>query len=375
MITELLSPTPLHLQKISGLLQKSEVVALPTETVYGLAGNATDTEAIRKIFEAKGRPTFDPLIVHVSSSILSNAKSPLSALVDLKIISKKVLEWPEQVLLEKAMRHFWPGPLTFVLPKGTAIPGLVTSNQDTVAIRVPAHPLFQSVLSFVDFPLAAPSANRFGKISPTKAAHVLDELSGKIPAILDGGACSIGLESTILKVEPVAESLALTLLRPGKVGISDLEQVFHRKIQVQNSAEKQIVPGLLDSHYAPHKPLFLIPYPWQQSEAEAYLRSNEPLSSLLQGKNLGILGATQLILPIGIPDLKITHRQVLSVSGSLAEIAKSLFNQMRIFDAHADVDILLIDLPPKPNPPEELGLWSAIADRLRRASTNKPDIP
>jgi L-threonylcarbamoyladenylate synthase len=219
MITPVFPPTPESIQKVAALLKQGEVVALPTETVYGLAGNATSPSAVLKIFQAKERPSFDPLIVHVSDSLLKTL-SPLKTLIDQKLVAPTVAHWVCAPDIDRTIKKFWPGPLTLILPKGSAIPNEVTSGEPTVGLRCPAHPLFQAVLSNLDFPLAAPSANRFGRISPTQASHVVEELDQKIAGILDGGTSSVGVESTIIRIE---DPLKITLLRPGKIGVRELE--------------------------------------------------------------------------------------------------------------------------------------------------------
>ena len=214
-----------------------EPVGLPTETVYGLAGNALDAQAVARIFSAKNRPSFDPLLVHVDS-------------VDA---ARKYADLPDWVA--QALEKNGPGPLTFVVPKKDCIPDLVTSGLSTVGIRIPNHPLFLEVLRKLPFPLAAPSANPFGYISPTTAQHVNDQLYGKIPYILDGGACAVGVESTIVD----ATLPTPTVVRLGGTTVEVLESLLGRPVDVRtHSSSRPQAPGLLESHYAPRIPLLLV---------------------------------------------------------------------------------------------------------------------
>ncbi|HEU4719435.1 MAG TPA: L-threonylcarbamoyladenylate synthase, partial [Bacteroidia bacterium] len=215
-------------------LRKGELVAIPTETVYGLAANALDADAVLKIFETKGRPTFNPLIVHVHSA---------------KEFRKYVKSVPR--LVSTLAKEFSPGPLTFVLPKNEVIPDIVTGGGDTVALRVPGHPLTLKLLSQLDFPLAAPSANPFGYISPVNAAHVLEQLEGKIPYVLDGGPSMIGVESTVVTLE----KNRLVVLRLGGVSVEDLKDVAGEVEVRTNQSSNPRSPGQLKSHYAPSIPL------------------------------------------------------------------------------------------------------------------------
>ena len=351
--TEWLTANPTHLARAAELLSQNEVVALPTETVYGLGGNAFSADAVLKIFTAKDRPSFDPLIVHVSSEILNN--DPLQTLVDREILDSCILEWPNREDLVRALRHFWPGPLTLILPKGIKIPNEVTSHQPTVGIRMPHHPVFQAVLSQVDFPLAAPSANRFGRISPTTAEHVKSELDHRISAIVDGGPCSVGVESTILRVTPDQ----LTLLRPGKISKEQIQVFFHQEISekkgIVEQAQAQMAPGMLDSHYAPVKPLFLFP--------ELVSNPSEKRGSLIDfAERHGASGRPGFLL-----------QRDLSFIGSSEESAQKLFSELRKLDEDLMIDYIIADLPEGIEPGKvSSGLPAAIGDRLNRASLNKP---
>jgi len=232
------------------MLEAGEAIALPTETVYGLGADAFDAAAVEKIFSAKERPHFDPIIVHLPR------KEDLSSVADVpEEIRKTVVQLTET---------FWPGPLTILLPKKPAVPDLVTAGLPTVGVRQCHHPVFHRVIRNFGRPIAAPSANRFGKLSPTSAGAVLRQMEGRIPLIVDGGACSRGLESTIIRVEPGEPKPRIVVLRPGPVTETDLKKygkvVFAaRNEEVEGGAPE--APGLLASHYAPATPLRLLGQP------------------------------------------------------------------------------------------------------------------
>lgn len=361
--THLFSASSDSIHQVAQLLRNGEVVALPTETVYGLAGNATAPASVLKIFEAKERPSFDPLIVHVSSQILKTSQGPIYHLVQNQIISAEILKWKCLPELEGAMKRFWPGPLTFVLPRGSKIPDEVTSGQNTVGIRCPAHLLFQTVLAELSFPLAAPSANRFGRISPTQASHVMQELDGRIAGILDGGTCEVGVESTIIKVE----DSQVTLLRPGKISLGELEKQFKTQIKTaQTLGEKnqtQAAPGMLDEHYAPRKPLILIPTSFEQTSEALSILEKYPESD-----RHAFLAMNSL--PLAIRARKHSVAKLISEKNSIDEMAQSLFACLRELDQDPQVEMIFCDIPMQP----DSGLATAIRDRLRRASRNKPLI-
>jgi L-threonylcarbamoyladenylate synthase len=315
-----------------------------------------------KIFEAKERPAFDPLIVHVSHQILSERSGPLRALVKDSIIDASVLNWSSRSKIEALMKRYWPGPLTLILPRGSKIPNEVTSGQNTVGIRVPNHPVFQSILASVDFPLAAPSANRFGRISPTEATHVQAELDGRIAAIVDGGSCEVGVESSILLIK---ESGAALLLRPGKISAAEFEAILGSPVALGKSKgqenQTQLAPGMLDQHYAPRKPLLLLPdlmiTPDELREIAAQFKIQGHFAILSQGPiSNSLLGQTNPVY------------RILSKSRVIEEIAQNLFTAMRDLDHHPRVDFIVADLPQN----RDEGLGAAVADRLNRASINKP---
>ena len=220
------------------LLRHGEIVALPTETVYGLAGDALNPIAVAKIFEAKGRPRFDPLIVHLPE------EDWLEKIADLPAQDRQ--------LVLQLTKKFWPGPLTLVLPKRQIVPEIVTAGLDTVAVRISAHPVFAEIVQAFGKPLAAPSANRFGRISPTIAKHVLDELDGHIPLIIDAGPTTHGIESTIVAVH----GGKIDILRRGPITSEELSA--YGKVDIATEREKISAPGQLPSHYAPKTPLRIV---------------------------------------------------------------------------------------------------------------------
>ena len=310
-----MAETGADISKAARLLLAEENVAIPTETVYGLAGIISSERAIRRIFEVKNRPFSDPLIVHVASI---EAIRPL--VKEIPLLAKKLLE------------AFSPGPLTILFEKSDLVPDLVTNASPLVAIRIPAHPICRKLLETVGEPIAAPSANPFGGISPTTPAHVQAGLGAKIPYILDGGDCAVGLESTIVKILP---GNRLQVLRQG--GISEEELRLFAELSSENPAEKTVVPGSMLSHYAPRKPLFLV---------ETKLPSGKAVYLRFQHLKNGIL---------------IEHQQILSDTGNLQEAAKNLFAAMHRLDS-LDADFIVAEYAP------DNGLGKAINDRLRRAA-------
>jgi L-threonylcarbamoyladenylate synthase len=307
-----------------------------------LAANALDIEAVTKIFEAKNRPTFDPLIIHTDT--LEKVKN---FVVDLPEIAQK--------LAETLASHFWAGALTLLLPKKNIIPDLVTSGMDTVAVRIPAHPLTLALLARLEFPLAAPSANPFGYISPTTAQHVENQLGTKISLILDGGACDIGIESTIIGFE----GEKAIIYRLGGISVEEIEKIIGKvEVKTSSSNPKQIqtstlvgmhAPGMLESHYSPKKPLLLED-------------CNEIISNLfdvLEKYDNNRIGG--LFFSENEPSLSKENQLILSKSGDYAEATKNLFSMMRELDS-MDIDVIIAELLP------EIGLGRAINDRLRRAA-------
>ncbi|WP_268035733.1 L-threonylcarbamoyladenylate synthase [Algoriphagus sp. PAP.12] len=309
--------------KAKVLLEKGELVAIPTETVYGLAANALNPGAAASIFEAKNRPSFDPLIIHTDS-------------VDK--INQWVAEIPEALTL--LAEKFWPGPLTLLLPRKSIIPDIVTSGLDRVAVRIPSHPLTLELLKTLDFPLAAPSANPFGYISPTSAEHVNKQLGDQIPYVLDGGPCQVGLESTIVGIEEGK----VIVYRLGGLDVREIE-AFVGPVKVKtHSSSNPSAPGLLESHYAPRKPFVV----------------GDVISLLPQfldkGKKVGALTLSEIFTEIPESD-----QIQLSARRDLKEAAANLFSAMRSLD-ELELDVILAEWMPNE------GLGKAMNDRLQRAS-------
>ena len=304
------------------LLRQGEAVALPTETVYGLAADALNPIAVAKIFEAKGRPRFDPLIIHLPDpGWLEKVADPLEQ--DRRLVSS---------LAEK----FWPGPFTMVLPKRDIIPEIVTAGLETVAVRISAHPIFSEIVSAFGKPLSAPSANRFGRISPTTAKHVLDELNGHIPLIIDAGPTTHGIESTIVAVYDGK----IDILRRGPITSEQLSKFG--EVGIATEREKISVPGQLPSHYAPKTPLRIVDN----------LKSFTPMTN----ERYALLAWT----PIKNDERFVAIRN-LSRQQDLREAAANLFRYLRELDA-LDVDLIVAERVPGE------GLGGAILDRLQRAS-------
>lgn len=304
------------------ILNNEDVVAIPTETVYGLAGNIYSEKAIRKIFEVKQRPLFNPLIVHIHA---------------MEQIATMVRDFPEKAqLLAKA---FWPGSLTLVLKKQLVIPDLITAGKDSVAIRMPNHPVALSLLRQLTFPLAAPSANPFNRISPTCSEHVENYFRDEIKMVLEGGTCVNGLESTIIGFEnnePI-------IYRLGSISIEDLESVVGT-IKVNNKQEnKPDAPGMLAKHYAPKTKTFLV------TDVEEFIKNKKD-------KKIGILRFSNAMpLPDGI------HVAILSRSGNLEEAAANLYNALHKLD-NLNLDLIVAEAMP------DRGLGKSINDRLERAA-------
>ncbi len=314
----------------AAILRSGGLVAFPTETVYGLGASALDERAVARVFEVKERPRFDPLIVHVA---------------DLDGAVRLAAEFPAAA--QKLAAAFWPGPLTVVLRKRPIVPDLVTAGGPTVALRVPDHPLAQELLRAVKLPIAAPSANPFGRISPTTAEHVREQLGGKIDLILDGGPCRVGVESTVLQLtgdQPI-------LLRPGGTALEDIEALIGQVVvpateQPHRAAEGLVSPGTLPQHYAPRTPLVL-----RTGES-----SSDGVGEIAQRGPVGLLAFRQRPAAAHF-----TQVEVLSSDGNLREAAANFFAALRRLDA-ARLDCIVAELVP------ETGLGRAINDRLRRAA-------
>lgn len=310
--------------KAKSVLEGNDLVAIPTETVYGLAANALNPDAVVKIFETKQRPAFDPLIVHTHS--IEGAK-------------RFTQDLPKEA--EILFETFSPGPLTIILPKNELIPGLVTSGHDTVGIRIPNHPLTLELLQQLDFPLAAPSANPFGYVSPTSAQHVAQQLGDKIPYILDGGNCEVGVESTIVS----CTDGKVNVLRLGGLELEAIENALGKKVDsIKTSSSNPQAPGMLSSHYSPGKRLFIGDIPSLIEEHKE--------------KKIGIISYYQ-----SFSNSSIQKQIVLSPEKDLSVAARNLFAALRAFDRN-DIDIVLTQLFP------DEGLGRAINDRLKRASAS-----
>jgi L-threonylcarbamoyladenylate synthase len=310
----------IDIDKAKSFLDRGQLIGLPTETVYGLAGNAFNDAAVLKIFQVKNRPSFDPLIAHTNS---------------LEKVKTFVKDIPD-VALDLA-EAFWPGPLTLLLPKKKRIPLLLTSGLKTVAVRIPDHPLTKELLEQLDYPLAAPSANPFGYVSPTTAQHVQDQLGESIPYILDGGPCRVGIESTIIGFEnnkPV-------VYRLGGKRIDEIEKLIGTVRIRTNMSSDPAAPGMLKSHYAPTK--------------RVVVGNLEELISKLNPLKVAVISFQK-----DYPEVPENHKFILSKSGNIDEAAANLFSAMRKMDKTAANCIIAEYVP-------ESGLGKAINDRLKRA--------
>ena len=311
------------------LLRKGEIVALPTETVYGLAAEALNAIAVARIFEAKERPRFDPLIVHLPEY------EWLERIADVSTHKRK--------LLSALASSFWPGPLTIVLPKRPLVPDIVTAGLETVAVRISGHPVFAEVIQDVGQPLAAPSANRFGRVSPTTARHVLDELGGRIPFILDAGPTQHGIESTIVAVA----GDKIRILRRGPITAEQLADLA--QVEIAPPSREISAPGQLASHYAPKTPLKLVEH------AKSFVTK--------QNRRVALLAWN----PVD-KDSRFVAVRNLSEAQDLCEAAANLFRFLRELDA-LDVDLIVAERVP------DRGIGAAILDRLQRASHRRSGAP
>lgn len=307
--------------RAADIVRRGGLVGMPTETVYGLAANALNPQAVAGIFQAKERPFFDPLIVHIA---------------DISWIPRVAAEFPE--VAASLASYFWPGPLTLVLQKSTQVPDLVTSGLAKVGVRIPHHPLALLLLERADCPIAAPSANLFGRISPTTAQHVADQLGDRIDYILDGGPCEVGVESTVLEL-----GLLPRLLRPGGISLEQLSPFFH-EIQLATSTDNpgntpQLAPGMLPQHYAPRTRLIL-----------------DTDSHVNRTGRWGYLAWSH------VPeDGQFATHEILSPSRSLREAAANFFAALRRLDELGLDGIIAETFPDE-------GLGRALNDRLKRAS-------
>lgn len=310
------------LEKAKKALSENNIIAIPTETVYGLAGNAYSEKAIKKIYALKKRPFYNPLIVHIKSAAY------------LMNVARDIPE-----LAQKLANEFWPGPLTLVLKKQLHIPDIVTSGKDTVAIRVPNHPLTLNLLEQLEFPLAAPSANPFGSISPTSAIHVQNYFEHDLEVILDGGECEKGIESTIIGFEnnqPI-------LYRLGSLSIEDIENKIGKVLAKIHDDAAPKAPGMLSRHYAP--------------STDTYLTDDvEKLIQLYSDKKIGLI-----LFENPIQQTSVEHQEILSKSGDLKEAAKNLYAAMHRLD-QLGLDMIIAQRLP------DVGLGKTLNDKLERAT-------
>ena len=310
------TPSRAEIEYAASLLRAGRLVAFPTETVYGLGANALDELAVRRIFEAKGRPSTSPIIVHISS---------------LEMVHSVVADWPHTA--QQLARKFWPGPLTLVLKKQPAIPSIVTAGLDTVGVRMPSHPVALVLIEAAQLPIAAPSANRFTQLSPTTAAHVREGLGNRVDYILDGGPCTVGIESTVLSLAGDAP----VLLRPGGVSRVELEKVIGPVLlHTEAPAEAHPAPGMHPRHYSPRTRLVLVSDGKVPVEgAGAYLQLRTPARGEV--------------------------REMVEMSRGAAAYAAELYRVLHELDAK-DYDWIAVDAP------EDSPEWEAVRDRLRRAA-------
>ncbi len=341
-------PDPDSIARAADCLRRGGLVAFPTETVYGLGAHALDRAAVQRLFEAKGRPVNDPLIVHITTF---DRMSTLTR--DVPASARKLAD------------RFWPGPLTIVLERSDRVPGEVTAGLDTVAIRIPSHPVARALLLAADVPIAAPSANLFTRPSPTTAAHVLEDLEGRIDMILDGGASDVGVESTVLDLAHGTP----TVLRPGAITLDLLRtvvpEVVYRSAEVASEGAAIASPGLLAKHYSPRAPLTLYEGPADHAisalaaDARAAMAAGSRIGILAPREELDVIRTT-----IG-PSERSPHVEDAGAASNLPEIAQRLYAALRALDG-AGVDLILARTISA-----EDGLGSAIRDRLLRAAAGR----
>ncbi|MCO6000105.1 L-threonylcarbamoyladenylate synthase [Actinoallomurus rhizosphaericola] len=316
------------IDKAAGVLRAGGLVAFPTETVYGLGANAEDSAAVARVFQVKGRPPSHPLIVHLGGA-------------------EHLGDWVEEVPATARLlaERFWPGPLTLVLRRGRRVALQTTGGMETVAVRVPDHPVALALLSAFGGGVAAPSANRFGQVSPTTANHVRTELGDAVDFVLDGGPCDVGVESTIVDATGEIPSI----LRPGGVTREDLEAALGRPLAVHSTSRIR-VPGQHPSHYAPRAQVILVEPEDIAAEAE---------SAQERGHQVGVF------LPPAFADAPVKAHTVVAVPDSMAAYARGLYGFLRELDQRG-CDLIIASLP------AEEGLGLAIANRLRRAAGPRP---
>ncbi len=318
---ELLKTTPENIKKAAEFIRAGKLVAFPTETVYGLGADGLNSFAVAKIFDAKNRPSFNPLILHISE------KNELQKLTS--VTNKKI---------EKLIDKFWPGPLTLVLPKKDIVPDIVSAGNPTVAVRMPDHPVASKLIELSQTPIAAPSANLFGQLSPTTAEHVVKQLGNKVDLILDGGKCKVGVESTIIGF---LEGEAV-LLRPGGIPLEEIEPITGKlkKYVTEENGTNPLSPGRLPFHYSPEIPIRFF---------------DENMEKEISEKKVGAL-----MLKKSQPVYKFDKVIYLSRNGDLHEAAANLFDALHKLETSA-LDLIYVE------PVPEKGLGIAIMDRLKKA--------
>ncbi|AFH43048.1 threonylcarbamoyl-AMP synthase [Fervidicoccus fontis] len=345
-----IDPSKIDAEKIkiaSSIIKNGGLVAFPTETVYGLGANALNEHATRKIYQVKGRPSDNPIIVHISS---------------IEMLEKIAVNVPE--IAYKLIKKLWPGPLTLILKRSNAVPKLVTGGLDTVAVRMPAHPIAQNLIEQAELPIAAPSANISGKPSPTRAEHVIKDLYGKIEAIIDGGEVLYGVESTVINVlseEPI-------LLRPGAYSVEIIESIIDRKVKIPHfakgigEAEKAIAPGTRYRHYAPEAKLILIePSTFTEDEIKKMISKIKDIANQYKNEVCIITSSENYYEYSRILDEK--RLFVLGSRNNLFEIAKNVFDVLRKIDEYGCKVAISESF-------EERGLGLAVMNRLRKASSD-----
>jgi L-threonylcarbamoyladenylate synthase len=331
------NPDEKVIARAAAMLMRGELVAFPTETVYGLGADALSPEAVAKIFEAKGRPAWNPVIAHVADPQAARALCT---------------RWPSAA--ERLAEEFWPGPLTIVLPKRPIVPDIATAGHGAVAIRIPAHPVALALLRAVARPIAAPSANRFTRVSPTTAAHVVESLGDRVSLVIDGGPCDVGIESTVVDLA----STTPTVLRPGAITREQLEavlqepiaEVAHRVRTDDASAAGQRAPGMADRHYSPVADVWLFD-PSQREEVTSAVAS-------LQATDASSVVVAMLLhctVPVG------PSGHVIRMPSDPRGYAREVYAALHAADAHG-ATIVLVERPPDTEP------WRAIRDRLARAA-------
>ncbi len=365
---KILSPTPENILQAAQAIQQGEVVGMPTETVYGLAGDCRNAIAVARIFKTKERPSFDPLIVHVGLQAGSLSNLEALGLIDSSQISPIVRKRADQLI-----QKFWPGPLTLILPKHSEIPDLVTSGLPSIAIRMPRHPVAQALIAAAQTPLAAPSANRFGRISPTTPEAVLEELGDRMNWILDGGPSQIGIESTVIRFDPQG---SIWILRQGGTPQAALEEALQLSLLtpcLEDQFDRMASPGMLESHYAPKKPLYLLPKAVGELHAEDVSKISQFLTKTPHSLPIGLLlmngdpqPMTQRLSQLLGHPIHFENTAILSPTGDLEEAARNLFMKMRLLDTQ-EISLILSEPCLSTH-----GLGYGIADRLKRASSRSP---